>query len=135
MHELQLTIFFYKLVKFIVVSTHKKRWVCKGMKENLLQRLKHSYLNGGEELEGEPPVEHGVAGLGYFGRARNVSTNQAFCEEREDELLEWEQIAGTAIFRDLCIYRVPHCGKVGRELRYPYLGASFQGVHGKVLDL
>ncbi|ONI28646.1 hypothetical protein PRUPE_1G153000 [Prunus persica] len=52
-----LCLFLNKLVKFVVVSTHKKRWVCKRMEENLLQRLKQTNLDSGEELEGEPPVQ------------------------------------------------------------------------------
>lgn len=61
--KIKLTIFQNKIGELIVVSADQESWIGKRVNKNLLQRLKDPNLDGGQELEGEPAVEHGVAGL------------------------------------------------------------------------
>lgn len=78
------------------------------MKKNLHKRLKGTNVDGGEELEGEPAVEHDVAGLRNLLWARRVGPNKALDEEVEDELLERDNVAGGAGFGDGGLNVVPH---------------------------
>ena len=92
------TFFFDEFVEFIVVSAYKEKRVSERMEENFLKGLNEADANGGKDLEGDPAVEHGVAGVGNFGVARGIGAGEGFEEEGEEELLKWEYVAGRAGF-------------------------------------
>lgn len=84
---------FDEVIEVVVISTDKEKRVGEGMEEDLFKGLKNANADSGEELDSEPTVEHGVAGVSDFGIKRRVSAGEDFAEECEQKLLQREYVA------------------------------------------
>lgn len=56
-----ITLLFDEVVDVVVVSTDEEKRVGEGMEEDFFKGLEEADADGGEELECEPAIEHGVA--------------------------------------------------------------------------
>lgn len=66
------------------------------MEEDLLEGLQDVDADCGEELQGQPFVDHNVAGFLDFREGRGVGPEEGEAEEGEEEFLERENVAGGA---------------------------------------
>lgn len=106
------------------------------MEEDLLEGLQDVDADCGEQLQGQPFVEHYVAGFLDFREGRSIGPEEGEAEEGEEEFLEREDVAGGAAGGgELRLQGIAHGVERRRNGRNPGARASSQDVYGELFNL